>query len=182
MPAPKTKEMTVHLLFHGEALCGQPGLPKDWPKDHYWARLEEKDIANCEKCLKTANTIGDDVTDWPAPPAAAVRFVHKKKPDPEPKTMDEVAAEAEAAASAADEEEPEDEGIKPDNDEHAGYIEWATRIAEMFQVKVYVVDVRAGRVIGEYEQSYALQFENDGYRSRIMVDPSGKVWECAVYT
>lgn len=28
--------MTVHCMHYGHALCGRPGLPKDWPSDESW--------------------------------------------------------------------------------------------------------------------------------------------------
>lgn len=40
-----------HALTGGGALCGQPGLPKDWPMNHYWVREEDAEHVNCRKCL-----------------------------------------------------------------------------------------------------------------------------------
>jgi hypothetical protein len=42
----------VHVLRGGRALCGQPGLPKDWPANHWWARVEDAAHATCPECLK----------------------------------------------------------------------------------------------------------------------------------
>jgi len=28
--------MIVHLLSMGRSLCGRPGVPKEWPPDHFW--------------------------------------------------------------------------------------------------------------------------------------------------
>lgn len=50
MPDP---ENVVHILFHGRALCGQEGLPCDWPPGHKWVgAVYDPDIgnANCERC------------------------------------------------------------------------------------------------------------------------------------
>lgn len=51
----------VHILWHGKALCGQPGLPCNWPADHKWVGLpdvkSQKDAVEktsiwCADCLK----------------------------------------------------------------------------------------------------------------------------------
>lgn len=54
--------MIVHILWHGRALCGQSGLPCDWPEDHKWVGLpdveEQKPIVkqkNATWCLGCMN-------------------------------------------------------------------------------------------------------------------------------
>lgn len=50
--------MTVHILKHGRALCGQPGMPVEWPEDHKWvsfedeANLHEVDCPGCREAFK----------------------------------------------------------------------------------------------------------------------------------
>ena len=49
--------MIVHILWAGSALCGQEGLPCDWPDDHRWAEPRPGgpngvENANCEGCLQ----------------------------------------------------------------------------------------------------------------------------------
>jgi hypothetical protein len=56
-------KMIIHILWHGKALCGQPGLPCEWPVDHKWVGLpglpdvKEQDVkvreqgAWCVECL-----------------------------------------------------------------------------------------------------------------------------------
>lgn len=43
--------MTVHILHHGLALCGQPGFASTWPKGHSWVRVEERPDATCPLCI-----------------------------------------------------------------------------------------------------------------------------------
>lgn len=31
----------VHILLHGQALCGMPGIPSSWPDNHRWCRESE---------------------------------------------------------------------------------------------------------------------------------------------
>jgi hypothetical protein len=44
----------VHILHEGRALCGQSGLPTDWPSGHRWVRRED-DGATCRKCVAVAS-------------------------------------------------------------------------------------------------------------------------------
>ena len=44
--------MIIHVLLSGRACCGIRGLPKDWPKDHFWVRMEDVAKANCVDCLE----------------------------------------------------------------------------------------------------------------------------------
>lgn len=48
----ESEPRVVHVLTAGAALCGQPGLPKNWPKNHWWVRVEDVAQANCPGCLK----------------------------------------------------------------------------------------------------------------------------------
>lgn len=54
MTAPPTEdELVVHILLQGRALCGQEGLPCDWPPNHKWVgAVHDPDIAkaNCQPC------------------------------------------------------------------------------------------------------------------------------------
>lgn len=45
---------TVHILFEGRALCGLPGLPKDWPEGHVWIAFDDprRDVATCPVCTQ----------------------------------------------------------------------------------------------------------------------------------
>lgn len=48
---------TVHLLVQGRALCDQPGPIFEWPADHKWAGLAERDDVpeadRCPECWRT---------------------------------------------------------------------------------------------------------------------------------
>lgn len=57
----------VHILSAGRALCGLPGMPKDWPEGHTWiafpkdwpeglARAGEGE-ATCMLCIQSAKQI-----------------------------------------------------------------------------------------------------------------------------
>ena len=38
------------MLYAGQALCGQPGLPREWPPGHVWVSLQESQMATCRHC------------------------------------------------------------------------------------------------------------------------------------
>lgn len=49
----------VHVLVAGQALCGKPGVPKEWEQDHIWANRQEalnltdgelKGVELCPQC------------------------------------------------------------------------------------------------------------------------------------
>ncbi len=42
--------MTIHVLHGGQAFCGQPGIPRDWPDDHRWVPLKDWAKATCFGC------------------------------------------------------------------------------------------------------------------------------------
>jgi hypothetical protein len=42
--------MTIHLLRHGFALCGRPGVPTAWGPDEKWT--DDRDEATCAGCIK----------------------------------------------------------------------------------------------------------------------------------
>jgi hypothetical protein len=42
---------TVHILHHGWPLCGfSTRVPREWPEDHRWVRIDSDD-ANCVGCI-----------------------------------------------------------------------------------------------------------------------------------
>lgn len=55
-------ELTVHILFHGFAICGKPGVPGTWGEGHRWCRMEEREDATCPDCLIEAR-IADAISD-----------------------------------------------------------------------------------------------------------------------
>lgn len=44
----------IHVLHQGSAVCGQPGLPRDWPPDHKWVELDDWKRATCQTCVNEA--------------------------------------------------------------------------------------------------------------------------------
>lgn len=48
--ATRREARTVHVLHAGQALCGQPGLPHEWPPGHMWVSLQESKMATCRHC------------------------------------------------------------------------------------------------------------------------------------
>lgn len=48
--------MTVHILHHGQVLCGfNPSPPCDWPPGHKWVGKDEAELATCTLCKDRAN-------------------------------------------------------------------------------------------------------------------------------
>jgi hypothetical protein len=50
----------VHAIAHGEALCGMPGRPAEWPPNHMHVsafQLGERSKITCEKCRARAASI-----------------------------------------------------------------------------------------------------------------------------
>lgn len=164
------KDAVVHILLYGQTICGQAGLPKDWPENHWWTNPSEKDLATCKVCLEGCS---EDLSDTDAPVAAAERFLYRKQPDPEPELDKEVEEEL---------VEPAEPEFKPDSDEHGIYIAWAKRVAQTFSVRVWVVDFRASSAVGRYQCAYGIQFNNDPHRTRIQISPDGTILECEVLT
>ena len=52
--------MIVHILVAGRALCGRPGLPATWPKNHKWVAGGDARDATCVACLRASQP-------WKAP-------------------------------------------------------------------------------------------------------------------
>lgn len=46
------KKQVVHILVAGRALCGLPGIPRDWPDGHMWVHAEGVKQATCRSCKK----------------------------------------------------------------------------------------------------------------------------------
>lgn len=48
----------VHILSCGAALCGLPGVPRDWPEGHQWVPFLDHQTrtgtATCDACIKVA--------------------------------------------------------------------------------------------------------------------------------
>lgn len=63
--------MVVHILVHGQPVCGfSYELPCNWPIGHKWVRAEEHSDATCNTCKKVAfqafppkSECADDPTD-----------------------------------------------------------------------------------------------------------------------
>ena len=43
----------IHILFHGESYCKQPGVPGKWPEGHHWVYVDEYEKSNCDLCRDT---------------------------------------------------------------------------------------------------------------------------------
>lgn len=63
-------ERRVHILRHGAALCGQAGVPAEWPENHRWVSVGQHEnpgprgrpgcmCAECETAL--AGEVSDEV-------------------------------------------------------------------------------------------------------------------------
>ncbi len=50
----KMSDLTVHIVLHGEALCGfyKGVLPKDWPYGHIWTDIKDAKNVNCPSCKR----------------------------------------------------------------------------------------------------------------------------------
>ncbi|KKN96704.1 hypothetical protein LCGC14_0163480 [marine sediment metagenome] len=40
--------LIVHILYHGKALCGMEGVPREWHKDHHWTQYPQ--VSTCYHC------------------------------------------------------------------------------------------------------------------------------------
>ncbi len=48
------RTLVVHGLGEGRALCGLPGIPRDWPLDHQWVGWADTEKMNCQKCIEAS--------------------------------------------------------------------------------------------------------------------------------
>lgn len=48
----------AHILFGGQALCGQPGVPADWPAGDRWVNRDDWTAATCNRCKLNYATAG----------------------------------------------------------------------------------------------------------------------------
>lgn len=60
--------LTVHVLHHGRALCGKPGVPGKWEPGHKWVRLDSdesgpRSAVNCDGCMRALH---EDPLAWEA--------------------------------------------------------------------------------------------------------------------
>lgn len=42
----------IHILSAGRALCGQAGVPRDWPEFDFWVPFDDPVKANCILCKR----------------------------------------------------------------------------------------------------------------------------------
>lgn len=40
----------IHVRYEGNVACGLKGLPWQWPKNHTWVFLKDKEHSNCGAC------------------------------------------------------------------------------------------------------------------------------------
>ena len=54
-----TREIVIHVLRHGRALCGfMPGVvPRSWPEHHKWVGLSDIDEATCDSCVASGRAL-----------------------------------------------------------------------------------------------------------------------------
>jgi hypothetical protein len=51
----------VHILLHGFAMCGFPGLPCDWPTNHKWVGPYDEHLPGyCSGCLEKSRTMKEN--------------------------------------------------------------------------------------------------------------------------
>jgi hypothetical protein len=49
---------TVHGLMEGRALCGYPGIPREWPPGHKWVDpRRDGSVMTCPKCIEVASKL-----------------------------------------------------------------------------------------------------------------------------
>ncbi len=53
--------MPIHILRHGQTLCGHPGPPRVWPVDHMFVGEDNLEGANCPRCLQVLGAEKADV-------------------------------------------------------------------------------------------------------------------------
>lgn len=52
----------VHILMHGSAHCGKPGVPGDWSDEHSWVSFQDEENAsavNCPECIEVRESFRD---------------------------------------------------------------------------------------------------------------------------
>lgn len=54
--------MVNHILYHGAALCGQPGLPKDWPEGEKWVYADDLAHVTCPSCKVAIGLLEEGAT------------------------------------------------------------------------------------------------------------------------
>ncbi len=158
--------MIVHILYHGQAFCGQPGLPKDWPADHRWVAPSDSKDATCEKCLSVLDE-SSLPSDTVAPPEAKDR--EYQEPDPKAETAELPHV-------------PEDRQSKAKAEDLEFCLDWAKKIAAKFDVDVWIVEAGDGGLSVFRQHYYAIQMKADDYRNVHCVKPDGKVWDCEQLT
>lgn len=159
--------MIVHILYHGQAFCGQPGLPNDWPEDHRWVIPSAHKDATCVKCLSVLDE-SNPPSNTAAPPEAKAREYQEPDPKAETAELPHVPDDPRAKAKAEDLE---------------FCLDWAKKIAAKFDVDVWIVEAGDGSSVPLFrEHHYAIQMKADNYRNVHLVKPDGKVWDCEQWT
>lgn len=154
--------MIVHILYHGQAFCGQPGLPTNWPAGHRWVIPSDRKDATCVKCLSVL-----DESNLPSDTDVSFSAKDREYQEPKPKTQPVP-------------DLPEGE-VTPDNLEHEKYLNWAKTIAKALGQDVWLISLKAQPLRGP-SIKYALQMEHDPYNGGIKVSPTGQMWYGEEYT